>query len=173
MSPWMLVSLRTVSERLPPPPDPCLTRAQCTGDRGQPQRAVMLQGDRGLAMRTRPPGPGILPHSYHLRGTFLPYLGLNSRFRSAVSWVPLCLSIPISPVPLPLPASHTRSPPLSPSGILQRLHSFSPPPLPLFCSACSFRYPAVCVCVRVHPCLSGSLGLHLSLSLCSCQLVSF
>lgn len=59
--PRRLSLLWTVSERLPRSPYFCLTKAQCTGDRGQPQRAVVLEGDCGLAGQARPQGPGILP----------------------------------------------------------------------------------------------------------------
>lgn len=94
----------------------------------------------------------------------LPHPGLNFRFRSALSSPSLCLLLPSPSLRL------TPLPPLSPSGILQHLHSFSPPPLSLSCSACSFCYPALCV----HVCVCPHLGLalpHLLLAPCPCLLV--
>lgn len=98
-------------------------------------------------MQARPRGPGVLPPtlptSRHLRGTSsrvlpflhgagvilpasLPHPSLNFKFRSAGAWGPGCLSVPFSPPPSPLPASHTRSP-LSPHLAASRIFSILTP----------------------------------------------
>ena len=128
-------------------------------------------------MQARPRGPGVLPPtlptSRHLRGTSsrvlpflhgagvilpasLPHPSLNFKFRSAGAWGPGCLSVPFSPPPSPLPASHTRSP-LSPHLAASRIFSILTPllrfpsaPAQPVLSTLPDSPAAVCVC----PCLA-------------------
>lgn len=187
MPPQRLSLLWTVSERLPRSPYLCLTKAQCTGDRGQPQRAVVLEGDCVLAGQARPQGPGVLPCScrdtsgggpalppWGWRWYFLPLSPTVALTWSSGQLGPGCPSA-YPPLSLLLPSRSLYLTPdplsLSPSGILQDLRSLSPSPpsssppslLLLSCSACFFRCPAVCL--HQPALLSGSLGPHLSLSL--------
>lgn len=92
----------------------------------------------------------------------LPSPGLNFRFRSALSSPSLCLL-------LPSPSLHlTLLPPLSPSGILQLLHSFSPPPLSLLLSLFLLLSCSLCPCLYLPSPRAGSassLPCYLPLSL--------